>query len=381
MPIRISAPDGYASWSTVASGLNWAANNGAKVANISYMVHGSSTVQSAAQYMKSKGGVVVNSAGNTGAFDGSAASDAMISVSATNSSDTRTSWSTWGAHVDLAAPGEGIWTTTSSGGYGSVSGTSFSSPLTAGVVALMMAANPSISPSQVESTLKSTAVDLGTAGYDQYHGYGRVNAASAVQAAAQTRVSDTQPPTAAISSPGGGSKVQGLVPVNVSASDNVGVSRVELLVNGALLATDTTSPYGFSWDTTKLADGNANLVARAFDAAGNSTSSTSVGVTIANAVAAATPVADTTPPTVTISNPPNGSRVNGFVTVNVSSADNTGVASLSLSIDGSVKFTGNVASTSYKWNTKSTKVGSHTISAVATDRAGNRTTQTIQVTK
>jgi len=478
MPVRISAPDGYASFSTVASGINWAANNGARVANISYGVHGSSTVQSAAQYMKSKGGVVVNSAGNSGAFDASAASDAMISVSATNSADTRTSWSTWGAHVDLAAPGEGIWTTTSSGGYGSVSGTSFSSPLTAGVVALMMAANPSISPAQIESILKSTAVDRGTAGYDQYYGYGRVNAASAVQAVAQARVGDTQAPTAAITSPGGGTTVRGLAPVDVSAADNVGVSRVELLVNGALLATDTTSPYGFSWDTTKIADGNASLVARAYDAAGNATSSSAVSVTVANAVVATpgdtTPptvgisspgggatvkglvtvnasasdnvgvtrvelfvngtllasdltspygfswdttkiadggaslvaraydaagnatssstvkvtvanaviatVADTTPPTVTITNPANGSKVGGFVTVDVASADAGGIANLTLSIDGSVKFTGNVASTSYKWNTKSAKRGTHTISAAATDRAGNRSTTTVQVT-
>jgi subtilisin family serine protease len=136
MPIRISAPDGYATWSTVASGLNWAANNGARVANISYAVHGSSTVQSAAQYMKNKGGVVVNSAGNSGAFDAAAASDAMISVSATNSADSRTSWASWGAYVDVAAPGEGIWTTNSGGGYSTVAGTSFSSPLTAGIVAL-----------------------------------------------------------------------------------------------------------------------------------------------------------------------------------------------------------------------------------------------------
>jgi hypothetical protein len=148
-----------------------------------------------------------------------------------------------------------------------------------------------------------------------------------------------------------------------------------------LLASDTTSPYGFSWDTTKLADGAATLVARAYDAVGNSTSSAGVIVTVSNAAATAAPVADTTPPTVTISNPPNGSMVSGFVTINVSSADNVGISSISLSIDGAVKFTGNVSSTNYKWNTKSAKAGGHTISAVAIDRAGNRTTKTIQVTK
>jgi len=378
MPVRISGADGYAYWSTIASGLNWAANNGARVANISFMAHTSSTVQSAAQYMKSKGGLVINSAGNTGAFDGTAASDAMISVSATNSSDTRTSWATWGNHVDLSAPGEGIWTTSSSGSYGAVSGTSFSSPLTAGVVALMMSANPSLAPSQIESILKSTAVDLGTVGYDQYYGYGRVNAASAVQVAAQTRVSDTQPPTVAISSPVAGT-VKGLFPVDVSAADNVSVSRVELFVNGGLIASDSTAPYGFSWDTTKIADGSANLVARAYDATGNSAASSPVSVTVSNAVVTA--VVDTTPPTVAISNPADGSKVSGWVSINVSSADASGIASLSLAIDGAVKFSGNVGSTSYKWNTKSVKSGAHVITAVATDKAGNRAARTINVSK
>src|SRR5437773_362603 len=172
MPMRISDTTGYGSWSAMANALTWAADHGAKVANISYMVHGSSTVQSAAQYFKSKGGVVVTSAGNTGVYDGTVASDSLLSVSATDAGDNHASWSTYGPYVDLAAPGVGIWTTTAGGGYSSVSGTSFSSPLTAGVIALMMAANPSLPPSTLVGMLESTAVDLGAQGYDQYFGYG-----------------------------------------------------------------------------------------------------------------------------------------------------------------------------------------------------------------
>ncbi len=303
----------------------------------------------------------------------------MISVSATGSSDTRASWSTWGPYVDVAAPGVGIWSTNNGGGYSSVSGTSFSSPLTAGVIALMISANPSLAPSQVERFLKSTAADLGTAGYDQYYGYGRVNAASAVQAEpAQAQVSDTQPPTVAIASPTGGT-VSAIVPVNVAASDNIGVTRVDLLVNGAPLASDTTSPYGFSWDSTKVADGTATLVARAYDAAGNSSNSTAVSITVANTVIAT--VADTTLPTVTINNPANGSKVAGVTTITASSTDNVGVRSLSLSVDGVVVASGNVSSTSYKWNTRKASGGTHTIGATATDLAGNKATKTIQVTK
>jgi len=379
MPLRISDPTGYAMWSTVASALTWAADHGAKVANISYGVHGSSTVQAAAQYMKNKGGVVVNSAGNSGAYDATAPSDTLITVAATASNDVRASFSSWGTYVDLAAPGAGIWSTTVGGGYAAVSGTSFSSPVTAGVVALMLGANPSLAPSQVESLLKSTAVDLGTAGYDQYYGYGRVNAASAVQAAAQAKTSDTQPPAVAISAPTAGTSVKGIVAVNASASDNVGVARVELYVNGALLATDTTSPYGFSWDTTKRADGAATLFARAYDSAGNATSSSSVAVSVANTAVAL--VADTVAPTVAIRNPANNSLVSGVVSISASASDNRGISNLSLYVDGVLKSSGNVTSTSYNWNTNKVAKGAHTVSAVAADTSGNRSTSTISVTK
>ena len=378
MPMRISDVNGYGSWSAMASALTWAADHGAKVANISYMVQSSSTVQSAAQYFRSKGGVVVNSAGNTGVFDGTAATDALLSVSATDSGDNHTSWSTYGSYVDLAAPGVGIWTTAAGGGYSAVSGTSFSSPLTAGVIALMMAANPTLLPTTLVSLLESTAVDLGGQGYDQYYGYGRVNAAAAVQAAAGARVVDTQAPSVVISSPGGGT-VGGAVAVNVGASDNVGVTRVDLLVNGVAFASDSTSPYAFSWDSSKVPDGNATLVAQAFDSAGNSASSKPVVVTVANSVTTTT--VDSTPPIVKISNPANGAKVNGQVTINVTSSDNVAVASVTLLIDGAVKSTGNSASMSYRWNASKVASGAHTISAVAKDKSGNQTTAAIQVSK
>jgi len=335
-------------------------------------------VQSAAQYFRSKGGVVVNSAGNTGVYDATSASDSLLSVSATDSGDNHASWSTYGPYVDLAAPGVGIWTTTVGGGYSAVSGTSFSSPLTAATIALMIASNPALPPATLVSLLESTAADLGGQGYDQYYGYGRVNAAAAVQAAAGARVIDTQPPSVAISSPAGGT-VTGAVPINVSASDNIGVTRVDLLVNGAVVATDSTSPYAFSWDSTSVANGSATLVAQAFDAAGNSASSKAVGVTVSNT--GTTGSVDTTAPTVTIRNPVNGAKVNGQVTINVNSSDNVGVAGVTLYIDGAVKSTGNSTSMSYRWNTNKAASGAHTISAVAKDRAGNQATTAIQVSK
>lgn len=379
MPIRISGIDGSASLSAMAQGLTWAADKGARVANISYLSADSAAVNSAASYMKSKGGLVTTSAGNSGVDQNIAATSSMIPVSATDGSDVKTSWSSYGVFVAMSAPGAGIYTTTNGGGYAAVSGTSFSSPITAGVVALMMSANPSLSSSAVEKLLFSTAVDLGTAGRDSLYGYGRVDAAAAVQAAlSAVSVVDTSAPAASISAPLGSSTVSGLVAVNVGASDNMGVTKVELRVNGTLIATDTSSPYGFSWDSSKVANGMSSLVATAYDAAGNAGSSAAVAVNVANTFAA-----DTSPPTVRISNPVNGAKVTGNITIRVDSTDNNGSAGIlqTLYINGKSVASVSGGALSYGWNTRKMAAGSYTIQATAQDAAGNRATQSIQVAK
>lgn len=96
-----------------------------------------------------------------------------------------------------------------------------------------------------------------------------------------TVIVDNTAPTASISSPSNGSTVSGTVRVSVNADDSHGVERVELLVNGTILATDTSAPYQFDWDST-AASGPANLVVRAFDNAGNATDSSLITVTIDN---------------------------------------------------------------------------------------------------
>lgn len=376
MPMRITDSAGYLTYySIVANAITWAADHGARVANISYMVSDVASVQNAAQYMRNKGGVVFASAGNTSMAAPGTATASIITVAATDSADQRPSWSAYGPIVDVAAPGVGIMTTVAGGGYGAVNGTSFSSPLTAGVAALMLSANPSLTPAQVDSILVSTADDLGAAGRDDYYGAGRINAARAVAAAKSTTTADTQAPSVAISSPGP-STVAGTVPVTVAASDNVGVSRVDLYAGGVLVASEIAAPYSFSWDTTGRVDGAAALVAKAYDAAGNTSSSATVTVTVANTQAAA----DTTPPVVTIGNPRDGARLTNNVNVTASASDNVGVTSLSLYIDGSLKATGNT-SLSYAWNTRKIGAGGHTVQAVARDAAGNATTSTVQVTK
>jgi hypothetical protein len=93
--------------------------------------------------------------------------------------------------------------------------------------------------------------------------------------------SDTTPPTVSITSPSNGATVAGTAAVNANASDNVGVNRVEFSVDGVLQSTDTTAPYSYSWDTTTASNAAHTLLARAFDAAGSS-SSYSISVTVSN---------------------------------------------------------------------------------------------------
>src|SRR5207247_1789258 len=109
---------------------------------------------------------------------------------------------------------------------------------------------------------------------------------------------DTSPPTVSITSPSAGSTVSGSITVTASASHNVGVVSVQFLLDGSVGGEDTSAPYSVSWDTTGASNGAHTLTARARDAAGNATPSSSVTVTVFN---------DTTPPTVSITSPSSGS--------------------------------------------------------------------------
>ncbi len=381
MPIRIADANAYAYWSTVAQGVTWAADNGANVANVSYNgVSGSSSVQSAAQYMRNKGGVVIVAAGNSGGLESISPNDALLTVSSTNSSDARSSFSSYGNYVDLSAPGEYILTTGVGGGYVRVQGTSFSSPIVSGVAALMMSVNSSLSPAQIDGILESTVDDLGDAGWDTHYGYGRVNAARAVQTAMQTQNIDSQAPSVSITSPSSSSTVAGVAAVNVSASDNIGVTRVALFANGQQVAEDNTSPFGFSWDTTTQTDGSATLVAYAYDAANNQGLSKGVTVTVKNAVTLK--VADAIAPTIQITSPGNGAKVTGVnVSIQASASDNVAVTKITAAVNGKTLCTSASATLSCNWNIKKVKTGTHIISAIAEDAAGNKSSTSISVTK
>jgi thermitase len=386
MPIRISDSTGVAYWSHIAQGISWAADRGARVASISYEgLLKSSSIISAANYMRSKGGLVVVAAGNCSCNAGLTPSTSMISVSATDANDARASFSSYGSYVVMSAPGKDIWTTNKGGGYTQGLGTSFSTPIVAGTIALMMAAKPTMSNTQIESLLFSTATDLGSAGRDSYFGYGRVNTAAAVKAVTggTTGTADATAPTASITNPLANATVKGVVNAAVTASDNVGVTKVELRANGALVATDIAAPYSFSWDSTKVANGMATLTALSYDAAGNSKVSAPVSVNVSNATTTTVPPSTTDPnkPVVTITSPISGTIVTGktSVTIKASATDNTSVAKQTLYIDGILKASVAGPSLSYTWNLSGVTTGTHTIKVIAYDAVSNSGYAVVQV--
>lgn len=184
-----------ATLSDIDSAIRYAANQGAKVINVSF---GSDSIcdedylTDAAQYMESHGGVVVKAGGNASKNRGCSDHSEIVEVSATDSNDALASFSNFGNDIDIAAPGVGIVTTNCNsctegsglGDYVSADGTSFAAPVTAAVLALIFQANPSISAAGAKQVLFDSADDLGTPGRDIYFGYGRVNAARAVSTAA-----------------------------------------------------------------------------------------------------------------------------------------------------------------------------------------------------
>jgi hypothetical protein len=365
MPIRVTDTNAYGYLSAMARGLTYAADHGARVANLSFRVSGSATLSNAAQYFQSKGGVVTVSAGNEAVFDDSPEDPSVLTVSATDANDALASFSNTGNNVDVSAPGVNILTTAVGGSYGFGTGTSFSAPIVAGVAALVISANPSLSGQQIQNIIRTSADDLGAPGWDSIFGSGRVNAARAVQVARNTSGGDVTAPSVSINSPAGGSTLTGAVAVTVDATDNTGVIRIELLVDGVVSGTNASPPASFSWDTTRSANGAHNLQARAYDAAGNIGASTLLAVTVQN------PVPDTTPPTASLMSPSNNCTVAGIVNIAVSGSDNVAVTRVEWWLDGVKQGSNAAASASFSWDTRAVADGSHTLQSRAYDAAGN----------
>jgi len=379
LPIRITnATNGYAYISDIAAGLVWAADNGADIANVSYAVSSSYTIINAANYMRSRGGVVVMSAGNSGTNLNCQANPSVITVSATGTNDVKAGWSDFGDCIDVAAPGVSIWTTKNGGGYGGASGTSFSAPATAGVLALIKAASQNLTIDELEQVLKDSANKSQFEGdFSIQYGYGRVDASAAVALALSRVDVDQQTPTVTITSPVTGSAHQGQFIVDVDAQDNVAVSYVELFANGLSVAIDQTVPYQFNIDSSQYEIGGLTLQANAYDSAGNLGVSTEQQLIIEDV----TDGQDTIAPKLRLRKPAQGSIITGRQRIVAKAKDDVELASVEILINGeSVAQTTTKQRLVYKWRTKKIAAGLYEIVAIATDTSGNKTLVTRNVT-
>jgi uncharacterized membrane protein len=94
---------------------------------------------------------------------------------------------------------------------------------------------------------------------------------------------DTTPPTTSVTAPANGATVSGTVAVNATASDNVGVTQMQILIDGSVVASNTNATsLSFNFNTTTVANGSHTIVSKAFDAAGNVGTSATVTVTVSN---------------------------------------------------------------------------------------------------
>lgn len=186
MPLVVVDENDRAAYSNIAEAIQYAADRGVRVINIS--IGGavpSSTLQSAVDYAWSKGALIFASAMNNGSSDPyyPAACNHVMAVSATDGNDHLASFSNYGNWIAIAAPGVSILTTVNGGGYAYWFGTSFSSPIMAGVAALSLAVNPALTNAELVTILEKSADDIGPPGYGASFGWGRVNAFNAVSAA------------------------------------------------------------------------------------------------------------------------------------------------------------------------------------------------------
>jgi hypothetical protein len=186
---------------------------------------------------------------------------------------------------------------------------------------------------------------------------------------------DAAPPDVALTAPAAGATVAGDVTVSATASDDVGVTRVEFWIapnvagsTAALLGSDSIAPYSVLWNTRATTPATSHvLTAKAFDAVANVTTRSQVVVV------------DNLAPTVTLTSPTSGETVSGTVTVSADAVDYSGVKEVALFADDQLLATVSAVPFQASWNAAASTPGVHTLQAVATDNLGNTASASVTV--
>lgn len=379
MPLVVLNSSNYATYYDIARAITYAVDRGIRIINISIGgSSSSSTLQNAVNYAWNKGAIIFASAMNnaTNIPYYPAACNNVVAVSATTLDDTLASFSNYGSWIDISAPGVSIYTTTNGSSYGYKSGTSFASPISAGLSALILSANPTLTNQELLNIIKNNADDLGEEGYDIYYGWGRINVFKSLLSAINLKpVKDTEPPVVSIIYPSDNSTLLGDITITISAKDNTGVSKVELYINNALYAATNSEPYNFYWDTNNELNGIYNIYAIAYDTSGNIGKANSITVFVSNPK-------DNLAPTLIIKSPQDSAYITKNSKIYIQAYDNIQVTKIELYIDSVFrKSVINQNSLTYIWDIKKEAKGSHSINAIAYDSSGNSSSASITVYK
>jgi len=201
LPVKILDKDGSDTVVDVlAMGILYAIDNGAKIINMSFGGNGlSKTEEKSLEIANSSGCVLVAASGNGGedsigdrqvCYPAAYTSVPIIAVGASDENDNKASFSNYGPELTLIAPGVNIYSTLPNNYYGYMSGTSMATPFVSGICALILSLKPELVPGQVKDIIKDSCDDIISTGigFDEYTGYGRINAYKAISNTTSTPV-------------------------------------------------------------------------------------------------------------------------------------------------------------------------------------------------
>ncbi|GGQ66145.1 S8 family serine peptidase [Couchioplanes azureus] len=366
IPVKVLDRNGFGHDSTVAKGIVYATDAGAKIINLSLGgTQSSKVLADAVAYANLKGVLVVAAAGNDGRNSRlrnvkqyPAAYPDVVAVGATaRNSDARADFSNFNkpgdSWVDIAAPGDVVGMDRFGDYHTGQRGTSFAAPMVAGAAGLIKAAHPGYTGWSLQRALLRSARPVGGDGWVRH---GMLDAAKAL-----TITTDTTPPTiAGVPAPARDARVRGKITIKTSGVGDVfsGVRNVVLYADGKYQGQDHVAPYELRYDTAGR-NGRVALQIRVYDKAGNRTD-------VDRPV-----IADNTAPKLRItSGPAHKARVSGTVRLAATASDAGGVSRVEMLINGKVRKQDTAAPYKFSFKASGYRSGMK-VQIRAIDTAGN----------